>query len=36
MQGHHWALLLMVFITAIIFDRFFPQLGNAIPLLPKS
>lgn len=36
MQGHHWALLLMVFIVAVIFDRFFPQIGNMIPLLPKS
>jgi len=36
MQGHHWALLLVVFLVAIVFDRFFPQIGNLIPVLPKS
>lgn len=36
MQGHHWGLLLLVFVVAIVFDRFMPQLGNMIPGLPKS
>lgn len=36
MQGHHWALLALVFIVAIVFDRFFPQLGNMVPGLPNS
>lgn len=36
MQGHHWLLLLTVFLAAIVFDRFFPQLGNMVPGLPNS
>jgi len=28
MQGHHWALLLIVFLAGYVFARFFPQLGN--------
>ena len=34
MNWHHWLMLLLMFIIAISFDRFFPQLGNAVPFLP--
>lgn len=36
MRSHHWLLLLIVFLVAIVFDRFFPQLGNMVPGLPAS
>lgn len=36
MQNHHWLLLVVVFVAAIAFDRFFPQLGNMVPGLPSS
>lgn len=36
MQNHHWLLLVIVFVVAIVFDRFFPQLGNMVPGLPHS
>lgn len=35
MNWHHWTMLAVVFIVAIVFDRYFPQLGNAIPAIPK-
>lgn len=36
MRGAHWGLIVLVFILAIVFDRFFPQLGNMVPGLPAS
>lgn len=36
MRSYHWGLIAIVFIAAIVFDRFFPALGNLVPLLPKS
>lgn len=36
MRSYHWGLILIVFVAAIVFDRFMPQLGNLIPFLPKS
>lgn len=36
MKWPHWVLLALVFLAAVAFDRFFPQLGNMVPLLPKS
>ena len=36
MQSHHWGLIALVFVLAIVFDRFFPQLGNMLPGLPNS
>lgn len=35
MRWHHWLTILVVFLIAIVFDRYFPQLGNAIPVIPK-
>jgi hypothetical protein len=34
MRPMHWGLILVVFLVAIVFDRFFPQLGNMVPGLP--
>lgn len=28
MQGHHWLLLLLVFVVGYVFARFYPQIGN--------
>lgn len=36
MRLGHWGLIVLVFILAIVFDRFFPQLGNMVPGLPNS
>lgn len=36
MRGYHWGLIAIVFVLAVIFDRFFPQIGNAIPGIPNA
>lgn len=32
MQGHHWLMLLVVFIVGYIFARYFPQIGQKVGL----
>lgn len=30
MQGHHWIMMLVVFLAGYVFARYFPQLGNMV------